>query len=527
MLATRNRLNFYFKTPLRRGFCYNKKMKKRTLFFLLAIILLASLAGFIVYQARPHFILNPSGRTPLSGVYKLPFTNKTPLTITVAGQRGDADITHTFPAGYGREFPIHGLYPKTQNQVTIHYQDQQQQFTVDIPEVTVNKGYVPAQQVVITDKDPSQAQTDDIYFISASIGEENPSFNWAILGYSRQGNLRYVNIDDKPRLNELQRIVPENNEMILITDIGSETLLGKRLLDLSSKNKAGHHDRVKKGDHFISLANSKWGIEDRVLEIDSKGKIVRDLSAGELIRKIVRQQNNPAELEQLNRVVFDEQNIYITKDKKKQAIDWAHINSIVYDEQNDILYCSFRNLGVIAVKYTPWELIWWMVTDDLDFLPADDPTAKHRAFLDSLPSLQPYRVKGDGLTDGPKHHHALFLWPDGTLGLFDNRGYAHNKSRYAEYQISGQPGQWTAKKVYEYFDPALTANDYTSDIDVLPNGNLLILYGMEQAVVEVDKKTQEKLYQLSFALPTDMIYRVDKMPFYPTPGRQYPKEHKF
>lgn len=501
-------------------------MKKRTK-LLLGILLLAALAAWVVYHSFPRFILNPGGRTPLSGVYKLPFTNQSPLTVTVAGQREDAAITHTFPAGYGRAFPIHGLYPQAQNKITVRYQGKTQEFTVTLPEIRVNGGFVPPAQVVTIEKDPSQKKTDDIYFISASIGEKHPNLSWVILGYSRNGNLRYLNIDDKPRLNELQRIVPEGNEMMLITDIGSETLLGQRRLDLSGKNKIGHHDRVKKGDHFISLANSKWGVEDRVLELDAKGHIVRDLSAGELIRKAVGANPSPAEREMLNRVVFDEHNIYITKKNTPQAIDWAHINSIVYDEKTDMLYCSFRNLGVLAVKYTPWELVWWMVTDKLDFLPPDDPTAKHRRFLDALASLQAYRVRGDGLTDGPKHHHALFLWPDGTLGLFDNRGYAGNKSRYVEYKISGGHGKWTAKKTYEYFDPTLTNNDYTSDIDVLPNGNLLILYGMEQVIVEVDKNTKEKRYQLNFALPTEMIYRVDKMPFYPTPGREYPKEHKF
>lgn len=500
------------------------KKNKKILFFTTLIVLLTVL---VVYQNRPRFILNPGGRTPLSGIYKLPFTNKTPLTVTVAGQHGDADITHTFPAGYGRQFPIHGLYPKTKNKITVQYQNKTKDFTVDIPEIMVNDEFVPPQQVVIADKVPTQAQTDDIYFISASIGTKYPSLSWAILGYSRKGNLRYLNIDDKPRLNELQRIVPENGEMMLITDIGSETLLGQRQLDLNDENKISHHDRVKKGGHYISLANSKWGVEDRLIEIDKQGNIVRDLAAGELIRKIVRAKNNPEELALLNRVVFDEDNIYITQKGTQQAIDWAHINSIVYDEKNDILYCSFRNLGVLAVKYTPWELLWWMASDKLDFLPPDDPTAKHRGFLDLLPSLQDYRVKGDGLSDGPKHQHALFLWADGTLGLFDNRGYPGDKSRYVEYKISGEHGKWTAQKTYEYFDPSLTDNNYTSDIDVLPDGNLLILYGMEKAIVEVNKDTKEKLYQLSFALPTDMIYRVDKMPFYPTPGHLYPKEHKF
>ncbi len=493
----------------------------------LFIIFLVVAAVVVIYQFRPHFTLNPSGRTPLSGVYKLPFTNKAPLTVTIAGQQGDADITHTFPAGYGKNFPIHGLYPKAQNRVTILYKDKKKELIVNIPEIMVNNEYVPYRQVVILDKDSSQEHTDDIYFISAMIGTQYPSCSWVILGYSRKGNLRYLNIDDNPRLNELQRIVPGEKEMILVTDIGSETLLSQRLLDLSDENKIGHHDRVPKGDHFISLANSQWGIEDRIIEIDKRGNIIRDLSAGDLVRKIVHAKNNPTELELLNRVVFDEKNIYITKKGKKQAIDWAHINSIVYDEKDDILYCSFRNLGIVAVKYTPWELIWWMVSDDLDFLPPTDPTAKHRGFLDLLPSLQDYRVKGDGLTDGPKHHHALFLWPDGTIGLFDNRGYPNNKSRYVEYKISGRHPNWMAKKVYEYFDPKLTDNDFTSDIDVLPSGNLLILYGMEQAIVEVNKDTKDKLYQLNFALPTNMIYRVDKMPFYPTPGRQYPKEHKF
>lgn len=476
------------------------------------------------YYFTPQLVLNPSGKTPLSAVYKLPFVNRQPITVTVKGQRGDADLIHTFPAGYGKELGIHGLYPEAVNTVTVTQGNKTLSFQIPISKMFAHGEWLPPSQVVKIDTDPSQTQSDNMYFISASIYGGTSAEKWVIMAFSRKGNLRYLNIDDPTRFNEMHRVVNNGKEMLLVNNFGAETMLGKSVFNLRGKDTEGHHDRVKVGDRFISLAFSKWGVEDRVLELDAQGNILRDLSAGDLIRKIVYQKNDPAEVEALNRVVFDEKNIFVSQEGKEYPVDWAHINSSVYDEKTDILYLSFRNLGVVAVKYTPWEILWWMSNAKMDLLMEPPVTAYNRKFLSDLPSLAPYRVKGDGLTDGPKHHHALFLLPDGVIGLFDNRGYKDNESRYVEYKISGKHGAWKAKKVYEYYDPQANKNDYTSDVDVLPDGTLLLGFGPSQVIMELDKKTKTKLYQLNLALPSWMFYRVDKVPFYHTEGRVYPKE---
>lgn len=491
---------------------------------LFLIVLIIVFGCGVYYYFTPHFVLNPSGKTPLSAVYKLPFVNKHPLTVTVKGQRGDGDLTHTFSAGYGKEFGIHGLYPEAQTEIVIDYAGKTKTYRVDIDKVYAHGEWLPPTQVVKIDTDPAQTKADNMYFISASIYGKTSAEQWVIMAFSRKGNLRYLNIDDPTRFNEMHRVVPVGEEMILVNNFGAETLLGKSVFDLRGKETEGHHDRLKIGDKFISLAFSKWGVEDRILELDGQGNILRDLSLGDLLRKVVYQKNDPAEIETLNRVAFDEKNIYVATNGKQYPVDWAHINSIVYEPTTDILYMSVRNLGVVAAKYASWELVWWMSNNKMDLLMEPPITAHNRKFLSDLPSLKPYRVKGDGLTDGPKHHHALFLLPNGVMGLFDNRGYKENESRYVEYKISGKHGAWKAKKVYQFYEPQANKNDFTGDVDVLPDGTLLLGFGPSHVIIELDKQKQKKLYQLNFALPSLMFYRVDKVPFYHTPGREYPKE---
>ena len=52
-------------------------------------------------------------------VYKINSVNTTPLTVTVKGLYGEPDITHTYPAGYGNEFEIHGMFPESYNTIIV------------------------------------------------------------------------------------------------------------------------------------------------------------------------------------------------------------------------------------------------------------------------------------------------------------------------------------------------------------------------------------------------------------------------
>ena len=188
-----------------------------------------------------------------------------------------------------------------------------------------------------------------------------------------------------------------------------------------------------------------------------------------------------------------------------------------YDEANDILYLSVRSLAIMAVDYSEWELIWYMADDTLDTMESYNPYGR---YLKDLKSFDPYKVLGDGNTDGPKSQHALFLISTNVIAMFDNQGDEDenpNGSRYVEYKITGSHGNWKAEKIYEYKTADKLYSHYISDVDYLTNGNILLDFGNNSQIMEVNKETKEVLYQLKFGLKTWGIYRIDKMPFYYSP----------
>ena len=211
-------------------------------------------------------------------------------------------------------------------------------------------------------------------------------------------------------------------------------MLGKELVKYPSNS---HHDTIKKDYNYIYLSASKWGGDDEITEIDFYGNIVRKMSFASIIRDIVLTNNDKNEIRILNRIVFDENNIFVDENGEQKSIDWFHANSLVYDKETDILYISSRNLGVFAIDYSDWKLIWWFADETLNTRTGNAyGQIPYKDNLGDLPSLDAYRVKGDALIDVPKNQHALILLENGNLGMLDNQGYANRNSkgsRYIEY----------------------------------------------------------------------------------------------
>ena len=65
-------------------------------------------------------ILNPYDIAPLSASYVISNTNNYPITVTVKGLYNEPDIIHTYPANYGKEIEIHGLFPEATNTIIIN-----------------------------------------------------------------------------------------------------------------------------------------------------------------------------------------------------------------------------------------------------------------------------------------------------------------------------------------------------------------------------------------------------------------------
>nr|WP_241033676.1 aryl-sulfate sulfotransferase [Brachyspira hampsonii] len=269
------------------------------------------------------------------------------------------------------------------------------------------------------------------------------------------------------------------------------------------------------------LSDSTWGSEDKLVEMNSSGSKVRELSFGKLIQNALDLKTYPNDANIFNQIVFGEDvnNIYNVSGQQK-SIDWFHANSLVYDSSTDILYVSSRHRGVLAIDYSEWKLIWWMADETLATV-----GLPYNTYFKDLKSLDAYRVKDDGMNDGPKNQHALFLLANGNLGMFDNQGDEvtnPNGSRYVEYKITGTHGNYTAQKVYEYRDTSLYSRTM-SDVDFTGENyqNLLITYANIGTIIEVGKNTKNVLFRLGLPFQT---YRADKMPLYYDEGRVYSED---
>ena len=493
-----------------------------------------------------EIVLNPNGQTPLSLIYKIETNNNYPVTVITEGRLGDEDIIFTYPKNYGSNFAIHGMYSENTNTIHIINGTNRISTNISVGRLSLDEIYIPATNIVLKDLNPIKTENvslnindesivsnlqdnnSEIYFVSPIINRsQKGEFS---MGVSRNGNLRYVNYSNFYLTNEIPKVINEDNDIVIYDTMGISDLLGNAKLDVLNLNIGVHHDviRKKSDSNYIMLANSQWGVEDRICEVDSNGNLIRDLYVGDLIKKIVNKNVNEAEKEYLKKLIFDEDNKYYSIGRKKDfPMDWAHCNSLVYDEGNDILYMSVRSLAVMAVDYSEWELIWYMADDTLDTMESYNPYGR---YLKDLKSFDPYKVLGDGNTDGPKSQHALFLVSTNVIGMFDNQGDEDinpNGSRYVEYKITGSHGSWKAEKVYEYKTENKLYSHYISDIDFLNNGIMLLDFGNNAQIMEVNKETKEMMYNLKFRIRTWGIYRVDKIPFYYSNDYKYNEDCSF
>ena len=454
-------------------------------------------------------VMNPNKTTPLSAVYKLTKTNSVDIEVTIKGKTPEMDIKHIFLTGTIKDIPIHGLYPDMTNTVILKMADKEITNFLITEKVEFKKGKVSVD--LLPTPDPAN---QDLYFVNHiryNLPEDDRNF---LIAYDRKGDIRYLNYNHK-----LHYMFQTDQQILMKNNNGIFDLLNNRLVNYKGTyDLQTHHDSLFLNDNkHLVLADSKWGIEDRIIELDDKGEILKDLSFGSLFRDII---TSSQEIKIMNKIIFDSSNIYF-KNGKRKGIDWAHANSVVYDEEQDIMYFSLRQQGVLAVDYSEWKLIWWMTDNTLDTIHDGVPN-RGMNFLD-LKSLEPYRVKGDAVLNGPKNQHALFLFKNGNLGMFDNVGDAEKSdkgSRYIEYQITGTPNNWQAKLVREYKDDSLYSQ-ITSDIDLVGNNheNLLITWGIPEHIREINQQN-EIIFDLNVS-QKNFLYRADKKPLYP-----YQNEYK-
>ena len=464
--------------------------------------------------------VDPNRLTPLSARYTTASVNATPITVTVKGLYGEPDIIHTYPAGYGTEFEIHGMFPESLN--TIEVNDGGRIITKNVSVGALPNGVQKKYDVEINNL-PEEKYKNNPEFYMTGYSQ--------LIGISKNGYIRYFNTFPA---DYMSKIIINNQKFNIIKlteyEKGTSAIIDFAGNKLNTIPEIAHHDVIIIKNNYVHLGNSSWGGEDSLIELSYSGNIIKHKNFGTLIKDIVLLNNDASEIATLNKIVFDENNKYINKSGMEEATDWFHANSLVYDSDTDILYVSSRCRAVLAIDYSEWKLIWWMADDTLQTSTSDSyrngSMPPYQVYFKDLPSLLPYRVKGDAVLDGPKNQHALFLHKNGNLGMFDNQGDKSNNpegSRYVEYKITGTHGNYTAQKVYEYRDGSLYSRTM-SDVDFTGENyqNLLLCYASPNArILEVEKNTKNVLFRLDLPFIT---YRADKIPLYYDEGRVYSED---
>lgn len=297
-------------------------------------------------------ILNPYEITPLTALALFDTNEPCKVKFTVKGiekkkkngevLKGDS-ISGMTDAALRHRVPIFGLYPNAENVVILELLDEQGE-VLEKRKLTIRTEPLPAKLrkmvKVVKSKRASKAGLIFVY------GGETPR----PYAFDSQGVIRYY-LNRKPRGYGLhpmangrflfadKNILAPNYANPHTTQVYEMDLFGRTFHVYNIKNGL-HHDafEMEKGGNYLAAGSSLLGYnEDTVIEIDREtGKQVREFNVA---------------------AVFDE--------TYKDSIDWAHINTVSYNPENNCALICCRNLHTVAeIDWGSSELKWILCNPD-------------------------------------------------------------------------------------------------------------------------------------------------------------------
>ncbi|MCG3222113.1 MAG: aryl-sulfate sulfotransferase, partial [Candidatus Heimdallarchaeota archaeon] len=199
-------------------------------------------------------------------------------------------------------------------------------------------------------------------------------------------------------------------------------------------------------------------------------------------------------------------------DSEGDVADLTHSNTVIYDDQEDIIYLSCRNTNTIyKLDHKTGDLIWALGEyGDFDLFDIDG-NKKDILFY---------------------HGHALEKISNDTFIYFDNdehnqENLLQHKSRIIEIQVDEVAKR--AQIVWEWVSPSKYFSAWWGDADRLPNGNRLGTFGtmyhegstaIGARLVEVDS-LGEIVWEMNFPKDGEVgygVYSMDRIHFSPIIG---------
>jgi hypothetical protein len=257
-----------------------------------------------------------------------------------------------------------------------------------------------------------------------------------------------------------QSILVSQNERYQDADTGSivrMSLDGSEVVE--TKMVYGHHDFVEHSDGtlgYLALQFQQMSVQGQSVEVaaDTLVEVVEGAD------QFTSRDEIYSFLDDYEVEPFEMCDHFFTGAYGTNAADWTHVNSMMYDPNDDAYFLLSRNLDALfKIDRASGELEWEMGGIRSDFQPVPG--------TDSLWS----------------HGHMSHIWNGGMMVFNNGDHQSPERSSFAEYRYDEET--MTVEKVFEYTDPQGRFISMLGDTKKLPNGNYIAAWTTAGFITEV------------------------------------------
>lgn len=286
---------------------------------------------------EPLVIVNPYKISPLTGVILFQTEQELGVRITVKGKTEATDITGEVEPAASHRIPVVGLYPSTENTVVLELLDESGNVTQS-QELKVQTSGLPEKLQDMVN--PVKTSGSSAFGLTMVYGQQCLyPFAYDSAGDIRwffekeTGNYGLYNLSDDRLIFQDTGAYATSQQKPQSTNLYEMDYLGRTYRMYYLPNGSHHEVKEKEpGGNLLALTSSlKDHFEDEIIEIDREtGEIVNELELTDIFGTT-----------------------YVNK------MDWAHINTVSYQPEEDTILISARNLhSAIKINWTTHELVW-------------------------------------------------------------------------------------------------------------------------------------------------------------------------
>ncbi len=288
-------------------------------------------------------IKNPYQYAPLCALALFDTKKETYVRVTVKGKTSDCDVCYELPKAKKHRVPILGLYPNYENTILIElFRENHKKIKQKTVRLKTDSLRGKSAKIKITKE--SVGTTEYLYGLTLVYGGGDDGI--CPYAFDRNGDLRFC-----------FAMAPKTYGFFPISK-GRFLFLNKKIVRLTATNPASiqlsvvdqmgrfhktycvekgvHHDFAEtKSGNFVAASNSmeepENTLEDTVIEIDGNtGNILKEIKMSDYIDK-----------------------------KFMDASDWAHLNTVEWNEMEKTVMVCLRNLHtVMKINYDKKEVVW-------------------------------------------------------------------------------------------------------------------------------------------------------------------------